>query len=149
MQKKFYESYIIIDGNLDDSAVEDEIKKFETFLSKNDIDIAAVNRIGRRRLAYPIRKRANGYYVCFEINCSPELVPKLERVYKLDETILRYLTIFVSGKTRKEKDEHFRNKAIAQSKLDEMREKQNSSVPENAVAESDKKESITEPVQSN
>jgi len=149
LQKKFYESYIIIDGNLDDSAVEDEIKKFETFLSKNDIDIAAVNRIGRRRLAYPIRKRANGYYVCFEINCSPELVPKLERVYKLDETILRYLTIFVSGKTRKEKDEHFRNKAIAQSKLDEMREKQNSSVPENAVAESDKKESITEPVQSN
>lgn len=124
MQKKFYESYIIIDGNLEDPSVEEEIKKLESYLSKNEIEIIAVNRIGRRRLAYPIKKRTNGYYVCYEINASPTLISKLERTYKLDENILRYLTIFVSGKTKKEKEEHFRNKALAQSRMEELSQKQ-------------------------
>ncbi|MEO8446038.1 MAG: 30S ribosomal protein S6 [bacterium] len=123
MQKKFYESYIIIDGNLEDAAIEEEIKKYESFFSKNEVEIVLVNRMGRKRLAYPINKKLNGFYVCFEIHSSPELISKIERTYKLDENILRYLTIFVSPKTKTEKEEHFKNKAILQSKYDEAKEK--------------------------
>lgn len=124
MSKKFYESYIILDGNLEDNAIEEEIKRYETLLLKNDIEIVNIDRIGRKRLAYAIKKKLNGYYICFEILAPTGIISKIERAYILDENILRYLTIFVSPKTQKEKVEHFKNKALLQSKYEEAKEKQ-------------------------
>jgi len=121
LSKRYYESYLIIDGNLEDSAIEDEIKKFETLLLKNDVEIKNVDKMGRKRLAYPIKKRQNGFYVCFEVMASPELIVKIERAYVLDENILRYLTIFMSDRALKEKDEHLKNRAIIQSKFEETK----------------------------
>ena len=112
MSKKFYESYIIVDGNLDDTAVEEVISKFKSFLAKNEAEVVNVNNIGRRRMAYQIRKRQNGVYLCFELNCEPGFITKLERAYQLDENILRYLSVHVSDRTKQEKLEHFKNKAM-------------------------------------
>ena len=119
MSKKLYESYIIIDGNLEENAIEEEIKKNEALLAKNEIEIINIDKIGRKRLAYPIKKRQNGYYVCFEILAPANVITKLERSYILDENILRYLTIYISSITKREKEEHFKNKAILQSKYEE------------------------------
>lgn len=121
MGKKYYESYIIIDGNLEDSAIDEVINKYENLFKKNEIEIKNIDKIGRRRLAYPIKKRVNGFYVCFEISSPSNLLTKLERTYILDESILRYLTIYMSSKTIKEKDEHLKNKAILQSKYEQAK----------------------------
>ncbi len=119
MSKKLYESYIIIDGNLEETAVEEEIKKYESLLLKNDIEIVNINRIGRKRLAYAIKKRLNGFYVCFEILSPANVLSKIERSLILDENILRYLTVYISPITKREKEEHFKNKALLQSKYEE------------------------------
>lgn len=139
MLKKLYESYIIIDGNLEDNAIEEEIKKFETLLLKNEIEIVNIDRIGRKKLSYPIKNRLNGFYVCFEMIAFTNIISKIERSYILDENILRYLTIFISSKTKKEKEEHFKHKALLQSKYDEAKEKL-----ENSAAEV-KSETVTAP----
>lgn len=138
MSKKFYESYIIIDGNLEENAIEEEIKKNETLLKKYDIEIVNIDKIGRKRLAYPIKKSQNGYYVCFEILAPANVITKLERSYILDENILRYLTIYVSSNTKREKEEHFKNKAILQSKYEEEKlklENKKEEVPVDPVTE--------------
>ena len=57
--KKNYESYIIFDGNLEDSNIEEFISKYENLLKKNEVDIKNIDRIGRRRLAYAIKKKLN------------------------------------------------------------------------------------------
>ncbi len=133
MSKKYYESYVIIDGNLDDNAVQDVVTKFTNFFKKNEIDILNVNNIGRRRMAYPIRKRQNGFYVCFEIMCNPGVIAKIERAYQLDENLLRYLSIQVSDRTKKEKEVHFKNKALQEeAKLAELQATQ---AKEEAAAE--------------
>jgi len=132
LSKRHYETYIIVDGNLDDTAIEEVIKKYESLLTKNEAEIVKTERIGRRRLAYSIKGRQNGSYVAIEIISSPAVVTKLEKTFKLDENILRFLTIFVSARTIKEKEEHIKNKAIMQAKYDELREKQNSIAQENA-----------------
>ncbi len=138
MSKRYYESYIIFDGNLEDAGIEEEITKYENLLLKNEIEINKIDRMGRKRLAYPIKKRQNGYYVCFEISAPPQIITKIERAYVLDENILRYLTIFMSVKALKEKDEHLKNRAIIQSKFEEI--KNNA-----AILESEKsKEGVTE-----
>lgn len=136
MSKKLYESYIIIDGNLEETAIEEEIKKNEALLIKNEIEIINIDKIGRKRLAYPIKKKQNGYYVCFEILAPTNVITKLERSYILDENILRYLTIYISSITKREKEEHFKNKAILQSKYEE----------EKLKLEKAKEEVQTEPV---
>ena len=138
MTKRYYESYLIFDGNLEDAGIEDEMKKYENLLLKNEIEILKIDRMGRKRLAYPIKKRQNGYYVCFEISSPTNLISKIERAYVLDENILRYLTIYMSSKALKEKDEHLKNRAIIQSKFEEI--KNNAAISE---AES-KKEIIPE-----
>ncbi|MEO8665054.1 MAG: 30S ribosomal protein S6 [Ignavibacteria bacterium] len=130
MLKKLYESYIIIDGNLEDNAIEEEIRKFENLLLKNEVEIVSIDKIGRKRLAYPIKKRLNGFYVCFEILASTNILSKIERSYILDENILRYLTIFVSSKTKKEKEEHFKHKALLHAKYEEAKEKLENSAAE-------------------
>lgn len=121
MSKRYYESYLIIDGNLEDTAIEDVIRKYESLLIKNEVEINNIDRIGRKRLSYLIKKRLTGYYVCFEILSSPQFISKLERTYILDESILRYLTIFMSSKALKEKEEHLKNRAIFQSKFEESK----------------------------
>jgi len=140
LSKKLYESYIIIDGNLEETAIEEEIKKNEALLIKNEIEIINIDKIGRKRLAYPIKKKQNGYYVCFEILAPTNVITKLERSYILDENILRYLTIYISSITKREKEEHFKNKAILQSKYEEEKLKLEKAKEEVQT------ESVTEPV---
>lgn len=139
MSKKLYESYIIIDGNLEENAIEEEIKKNEALLKKYEIEIVNIEKIGRKRLAYPIKKKQNGYYVCFEILAPANVITKLERSYILDENILRYLTIYISSITKREKEEHFKNKAILQSKYEEEKLKLENAKEETPV------ETVTEP----
>jgi len=110
--KKHYETYIIVDGNYEDNVIEEIIKKYEAFFKKNDVEIKNIDRIGRRRMAYQIKKKQNGFYVCFEIIASATVIAKLERTYKLDENIIRYLTIIMDKKTLKEKDDYLKKKTM-------------------------------------
>lgn len=112
MIKKHYETYIIVDGNYEDNVIEEIIKKYEAFFLKNEVEIKNLDRIGRRRMAYQIKKKQNGYYICFEIIASATVIAKLERAYKLDENIIRYLTIIMDKKTLKEKDDYLKKKTM-------------------------------------
>lgn len=137
MIKKHYESYIIVDGNYEDNVIEEIIKKYESFFKKNDVEIKNTDRIGRRRLAYAIKKKQNGYYVCFEIIANPQVIAKLERTYKLDENILRYLSIIMDKKTLKEKDDYLKKKLKIAAEVAEKEAKtvDNLEVPEESQKE--------------
>lgn len=63
-------------------------------------------------MAYQIKKKQNGFYICFELIAKPEIIAKLERTYKLDENVIRYLTIIMDKKTLKEKDDYLRKKTM-------------------------------------
>ena len=118
MVNKNYETYIIVDGNLEDNVIEDIIVKYESLLKKNGVEINNIDKIGRKRLAYPINKKQNGFYICYEILSNPDYISKLEKVYKLDENVLRYLTIYMSKKTIKEKEEYLKKRAVMAAKYD-------------------------------
>ncbi len=112
---------MIFDGNLDDHAIEEIISKFENLLKKNDVEIKNIDKIGRRRLAFAIKKKLNGYYVCFEIISNPDFIVKLEKAFKLDENVLRYLNVHMDKKTIQEKNEYLKKKAVFAEKAEEER----------------------------
>ena len=137
MIKKHYESYIIVDGNYEDNVIEEIIKKYEAFFKKNNVEIKYIDRIGRRRMAYAIKKKQNGYYICFEIIASPDVIAKLERMYKLDENIIRYLSTIMDKKTMKEKDDYLKKKSriAAEAAEKEAKPVEKIEVPEEVIKE--------------
>jgi small subunit ribosomal protein S6 len=96
MNKRVYESAILINAALDDEAIINLIGRVKETITTNGGEILDIDDWGRKRLAYQVKKSKIGYYVIFRFNSSLDIVPKLERFYQLDETILRYLTTSLS-----------------------------------------------------
>jgi small subunit ribosomal protein S6 len=93
MTKRVYESAVLINAALEDEAIQTIISRIKETISSNGGEIRDIEDWGRKRLAYIVKKSKIGYYIFFRFDALPDLVPKLERLYQLDDNILRYLTI--------------------------------------------------------
>ncbi|MBI9073151.1 MAG: 30S ribosomal protein S6 [Melioribacteraceae bacterium] len=93
-----YESVVIVNATLDDEQIDAILTKVEDTIKVNGGEIANVDKWGRKRLAYPIQKSKSGYYVVYRFSAPTDLIKKLERMYRLDENIIRYLTIVLDKK---------------------------------------------------
>lgn len=91
MQK--YETIFIIDSLLKSEEIDNIINKYERFLSANGGQIETVERWGKKRLAYEIKKRQYGYYVVIRFDGPPTMIKQLEREYRLNESMLRFKTL--------------------------------------------------------
>lgn len=91
-----YEALYIIVPELDEEATKAPIEKFKGIVESNAGEVAGVDEWGKRRLAYPIDYKTEGYYVLMSFNSAPEFPAELERNFKNDERIMRYMV------TRKE-----------------------------------------------
>ena len=96
MSNRVYESAVLINAALDDETIKNLISRIKETISTNGGEILEVEDWGRKRLAYQVKKSKIGYYAIFRFSSTPDLVPKIERNYQLDENILRYLTIGLS-----------------------------------------------------
>lgn len=103
-QPKIYESIIIINATLEDAQIEAEIEKIKDFITKNAGELRALEKWGRRRLAYPIKKKNNGFYVLYEFKAPGDIIAKLERQYLLNENVIRFLTIELNKKALKARE---------------------------------------------
>jgi small subunit ribosomal protein S6 len=88
-----YESTFIVDGNLQDEAIESLITRVTDIITKNGGTIVEIERWGRRKLAYEIEKVTTGYYTSIHFNAPSGTIAKLDRHYQLDEQIMRWLTL--------------------------------------------------------
>jgi small subunit ribosomal protein S6 len=97
-QARLYETTFIINASLDDTQVDAVIGRVQDVIVKNGGTVSALNKWGRKRLAYSINKKTNGFYVNCEFSGPPPLLAALERSFQLDEMILRFLTIQLDKK---------------------------------------------------
>jgi small subunit ribosomal protein S6 len=80
----------IFDSALEDAAINDRLARFHGML--NAAGDVSLEHWGRRALAYPIKRRENGYYVIARFDLADvKVLPEFERALKLDEGVLRYL----------------------------------------------------------
>ena len=93
MTKKMYESAVLISAALEEDQIQSIISRIKELISSNDGEIKDIEEWGRKRLAYMIKKSKIGYYIIFQFNAYPQIISTLEKFYKLDENILRYLNI--------------------------------------------------------
>ena len=93
MAENRYESTFIVKGSLEDKDIDPIIAKAESFIQKNGGTVIEMERWGRRKLAYPIGRETQGAYVSAHFTAPGDLITKLERMYSLDENIIRFLTL--------------------------------------------------------
>ena len=136
---KTYETIFILDAVLDDEKVESVINKYTDFLKKNGSSNIKTDRWGRKKFAYPIKKKYSGYYVSIEFSSGTDIVSKLDRTYHLDDYILRFLTISYDKKTLAEKEAYF------QKKQQELAEKEKGALAEAEASQAAELEEETEP----
>jgi small subunit ribosomal protein S6 len=94
--KHTYETTFIVNAALEDATIEPIINSTIEFIQNNGGSITTLDKWGRRRLAYPIQKKHNGYYVYAMYDAPATLVPQLERYFQLEENVLRHLTLKMS-----------------------------------------------------
>lgn len=93
MKTNHYESVVIYNASLEDEQIDAAVKRIMELHKANDSEILDVDKWGRRRLAYPIKNAKTGYYVVYRFKSNRDFISKLERAYRLDEIVIRYLTV--------------------------------------------------------
>lgn len=93
MKKQTYESAVLINAAPDDEQIDQILSKIKDNITNNGGEVLEIDNWGRKRLAYTVKKNKIGYYAIYRFIAQPSIVAKLERLYTLDESILRFLTI--------------------------------------------------------
>lgn len=88
-----YETLYIIKPDLEDEVRAALIQKFSAIITDNGGEIESVDEWGKRKLAYAINYISEGYYVLVNFKAQPELPAELERNFKINDNIMRYIVI--------------------------------------------------------
>ena len=94
---KRYEVIAIVKSDLPDDDITSLIERIEKIITKRKGLIVKIDKWGKRRLAYEINKQKDGYYFIIELVGDGPIVDEIERNYKIDDRILKFITIKKDG----------------------------------------------------
>lgn len=88
-----YESVYVINASIGEEAINGKVAKFNELIASNGGNVTQVDEWGKRRLAYPIDYITEGYYVLINFESESALPTELERNFRIDESIIRFVVI--------------------------------------------------------
>ncbi len=88
-----YETVFILNPVLSDTQIEETVKKFEGFLTKNGAKMVSKENWGLKKLAYPIQNKKSGFYHLFEFTSDGAVINPYEQEFRRDERVMRFLTV--------------------------------------------------------
>lgn len=88
-----YETIFILHPELTEEEAEEAVQSLNKILEDRGSETIRIERGGKRRLAYPIRKQRYGYYTLIHFRALPEALLELERTYRLSDRVLRYISV--------------------------------------------------------
>ncbi len=94
--KQLYEMIFIIKPTLADEEVTKTIDKVKTTVERSSGEIILLENMGRKKLAYDVKKEKKGIYILMHFKGKGNLVFDVERTCRLDDTIMKFLTVKVN-----------------------------------------------------
>jgi small subunit ribosomal protein S6 len=90
-----YEAMYILDPDIQDEDIETHIEKYKKVVADAGGEVTDAGKWdkGRRQLAYSIRKKREGIYILMLFRSEAAVPKELERVFKINEEVLRYLVV--------------------------------------------------------
>ncbi len=98
-----YETIFIVDPDISEEERTPLFEKITELMPQQNGLLVELNEWGTKKLAYEIRKRIRGYYVRLDYCGTGALVDEIERLFKIDERILKYMTILLEKNVELEK----------------------------------------------
>ncbi len=90
---RHYELLIVLKPTLTEEEVKNKVDFMKEVLEKNEAQIASLQDLGMRKLAYEINKHQRGHYFVFYYKAPPSAISEIERIARITEEIIRFLTI--------------------------------------------------------
>lgn len=87
-----YESIIIVNPNLDEEALKALEEKFTGLINENG-KVESVEHMGKKKLAYEIKKQTEGTYILLGFEAKPDSIQELERVYRITDDIMKFIVV--------------------------------------------------------
>jgi small subunit ribosomal protein S6 len=88
-----YEVVIIIDTSLEDDAIQASVDRAVQFLTERGATVNSVDRWGKRRFAYELNHRWEGYYVLLSVTAESKALTELDRMLLLADEVVRHKVI--------------------------------------------------------
>ena len=89
---KNYEIVIILKGCLTSEEYQEAFNKVKNYM-KDLVEFEKIEEIGIKRLAYEVEKQNTGYYVVIEFKAETENIKELERLYRIDDNVLKFIIV--------------------------------------------------------
>ena len=90
-----YETIIITDPDLSAEQREPILQRVSDVVSQGDGYMAFIDEWGARKLAYEIKKKDRGYYIRFDFCGTGAVVNEMERFFRIDDRVLKYMTVLI------------------------------------------------------
>jgi len=87
-----YETIFIIDSEVGEENIKALVEKFKNLL-ETSAQLESIDEWGKRKLAYPVNDKNEGYYVMANFSAESDFPRELERIYKITDGIIKYLVI--------------------------------------------------------
>lgn len=104
-EKRVYEVMYIGTPDVGEDDITQLNETIEKLIASEGGTVVRTDNMGRRPMAYPIRKKTEGYYTLFEIEGSGQEIAELERRMRVNDTVMRFMTVRVDEE-RKTADKH-------------------------------------------
>lgn len=90
-----YETMYILKSDLEAEKTSELVSKYQSIVTEHGGEINQLDEMGKRRLAYEIDHHRDGFYVLMQYSADTDLTPELERQMRIDDNVLRFLTVRV------------------------------------------------------
>lgn len=114
-----YETIFIASPTLTDEQSDELVKQFEGIIAEQGGELLKTDKWGRKKLAYEVQKFSEGYYTLFEMNAGPDLIAELERRFRNNDAVIKYLSVRMdeaekaAGRTKQRIEREAKRKAQA------------------------------------
>ena len=88
-----YEIMFIVKATMESADVKKSAETYKNLIETLKGKVVEAKELGEKKLAYPIKKEVSGYYYVMQVEADKESIQEFDRKIRLDETILRHLTI--------------------------------------------------------
>lgn len=87
-----YESVVIINPSVEEQGMKTLVAKITDLINSNG-KLEKVEELGKKKLAYEIKKNTEGYYIVLNFEANPELITELERVYRITDEVIKFIVV--------------------------------------------------------
>ena len=87
-----YESFVIINPSVEEEKLKSLVQRF-TDIINSDGKVEKVDELGKKKLAYEVKKNKEGYYIVIYFEANPSLIAELERNYRIIDEVIKFIVV--------------------------------------------------------